>query len=249
MQKGFVHRLALAAGLSLLAASQAAADGWRVEAEGGAIWFGRNDVRIPGDGGTRFDMGDLTGDGPEPYIRLTGEYSFGRHSFRGVAAPLRVSGGGELSETVQFAGETFAPGLPTRGVYQFNNYRLTYRYTMRDTGTWGWGLGAVAFVRDAKVELSQGDTTARDTDLGLVPLAHISAWTHVGERAALRFELEGLAASQGRAFDGSVMLDYRPTDDWSIGVGYRVLDGGVDNDDVYNFALVHHALVSVRRWF
>jgi hypothetical protein len=265
MQKGFFYRVAdatsglhasvssltlllvLATGWSLLGTSQAAADGWRFEAEGGAIWFGRNDVRIPGDTGTRFDMRDLTGDGPDPYFRLAAEYSFGRHSFRGVAAPLRVSGTGTLMESVQFAGETFAAGLPARGVYQFDNYRLTYRYTMRDTGTWGWGLGAVVFVRDAKVELSQGDTTARDTDVGFVPLAHISAWNDVSQRVTLRFELEGLAASQGRAFDGSIIVDYRPADNWSIGVGYRALEGGVDNDDVYSFALVHHAVVSIRR--
>lgn len=232
----------------MLAAAPAAAEGWRFEAEGGAIWFGRNDVRIPGDTGTRFDMLDLTGEGPDPYIRLSGEYSFGRHTFRGTAAPLRVSGTGTLPGPVQFAGETFAAGLPTRGVYQFNSYRLSYRYAMRETETWGWGLGAVAFVRDAKVKLSQGGTTARDTDLGFVPLAHLSAWTRLGRQTTLRFELEGLAASQGRAFDGSVILDYRFSD-WTIGIGYRVLEGGADNDDVFSFALVHHALVSVGRRF
>ena len=34
--------------------------------EAGPVWQSRNDVRIPGNGGTKFSMTDLTGTGPEP---------------------------------------------------------------------------------------------------------------------------------------------------------------------------------------
>ncbi|MFN2165245.1 MAG: hypothetical protein ACK2U9_03175, partial [Anaerolineae bacterium] len=40
--------------------------------ETGALWFSRNDVRIPGDTGTKFDMLDLTDSGPEAFARLEG---------------------------------------------------------------------------------------------------------------------------------------------------------------------------------
>jgi hypothetical protein len=256
MKDAFCFRLRLfaviGAGAFLCFVPLAEADGrnWTVEVEGGAAWFGRNDVQIPGDTGTRFDLRDLTGKGPEPYFRVAAEYRFAaRHALRALAAPLRVSGTGTLAEPVDFAGEAFAAGVPTRGIYQFNNYRLTYRFTVQERERWGWAIGAVAFIRDAKVELQQPGIRGRDTDLGFVPLAHLSAWWHIAPQVSLDFQLEGLAASQGRAFDGALAFRYHPSDRWNLGVGYRMLEGGVDNDDVYSFALVHHGFLTAQLRF
>lgn len=228
-------------------AAHAERERWEIGVETGAQWLGRNDVRIPGDDGTGFDMRDLTGKDAEPYVRLAAEYRFlERHALRLVAAPIRRSGTGRLDEPVHFAGEDFAPDVATRGVYQFSSYRLLWRYTVRETDRWGWSIGAVGFVRDAKVELRQGPTHASDSNVGFVPLAHLSAWAELRPGWTLDFELEGLAGGPGRAFDGILALHYHPTDRSSIGVGYRALEGGVDNDDVYNFAWVHHAVFTAQ---
>ena len=56
--------------LALSANAPALAGDLNLEIESGAVWFSRNDTRIPGDTGTKFDMLDLTGSGPEPYVRL-----------------------------------------------------------------------------------------------------------------------------------------------------------------------------------
>jgi len=238
----FIALIATLTGGSLLAE-----DRWSLEVEGGAIWFGRNDVRIPGDAGTRFDMRDITGKGPAPYGRLALEYDLpGRHSLRATVAPLRATGTGTFDDPVFFAGETFAAGVRTRGVYEFNNYRLTYKYDLFERERWGFSIGATAFVRDARVELRQDDFRARDTDVGLVPLVHLSGWVDLGAGFQLDLQLEGLAASQGRAFDGAAILNYQVTDRWDLGVGYRAIEGGVDNRDVYSFALIHHALARAR---
>jgi hypothetical protein len=49
---------------------------------------------------------------------------------------------------------------------------------------------------------------------------------------------------QGRAFDLVLKVSYNLTQHWNIGCGYRALEGGVDNVDVYNFAWLHYTVLS-----
>src|SRR5512147_277638 len=66
--------------------------------ETGSVWFSRNAVRIPGDGGTYFDMRNLTGSGPALYARFYSTYKFNdRHALRLTIAPLETEGTGTLS--------------------------------------------------------------------------------------------------------------------------------------------------------
>ena len=100
--------------------------------ETGGVSFSRNDIRIPNDTGTRFDMTELTGSGPDFFVRLDGHWDINdRHGLRLVLAPLEVSGTGDLPGQTSFAGETFAAGA-TQGTYKFNTYKITYRYTFVD---------------------------------------------------------------------------------------------------------------------
>jgi hypothetical protein len=80
-------------------------DRFGIELEFGPVWFSKNDVRVPGDTGTQFDMTDLTGSGPDVFARLDGFWNINdRHGLRIVLAPLEVSGTGELREDTDFAG-------------------------------------------------------------------------------------------------------------------------------------------------
>ena len=58
------------------------------------------------------------------------------------------------------------------------------------------------------------------------------------------FDFDGLAGGPGRALDLSLKLGYQVNDDWRISLGYRGLEGGVDTDDVYNFAWFNTALLA-----
>jgi len=44
---------------------------------------------------------------------------------------------------VDFAGETFAPGVPTDGVYDFSSYRFTYRYRFADRWELAFGYRTI----------------------------------------------------------------------------------------------------------
>ncbi len=217
-----------------------------VRLEVGSLWQTRNDVRIPGEGGTRFSKSDLIGEGTFSVQRLTADWDRDEHhSFRAVLAPIEIDGSGTLPQQTDFAGETFASGVRTRGSYKFSSYRLGYRYTFHHSDAWRLRMGGTLFVRDAKVELVQGATRASDSNVGLVPLLNLAAEYSPGPRWGVIAELDGLAAPQGRAIDFSLRGRYDLSHGLSLGVGYRTIEGGADNDDVFNFAWLHVVFVDV----
>jgi len=54
---------------------------------------------------------------------------------------------------------------------------------------------------------------------------------------------------QGRAEDVLVAVTYKLSDSFGIRAGYRILEGGADNDEVYNFSLFHYASVGINYTF
>ena len=217
-----------------------------VDLEAGPLWQTRNDVRIPGDTGTRFSMSDLIGEGAYGAVRVTADWDIdSRHAVRAVLAPIEFDGTGSLSQPVTFAGQNFAAGTPTKGTYKFSSYRLGYRYTFLHDEHWRLRVGGTLFVRDAKIQLEQGGTSASDSDVGVVPLVNFAAEYYPAKKWRIVSELDGLASSQGRAFDFTLKGLYDVTDNCSVGLGYRTIEGGADNDDVFNFAWLHSITVTV----
>lgn len=219
---------------------------WRVELEGGPVWQSKNDVAIPGDTGTRFALDDLTGAGPYPYGRVTVDYQINqRHSLRALIAPLELSDSGTLAQNVDFRGTTFNAGLRTKATFRFNSYRLTYRYLLGCGCDWSLHVGATAKIRDAKIELEQGGLREAKYDLGFVPLLHVAFEKRLTPRWRFLADADFAAAPQGRAIDFTAKLYYELNDRWSLGLGYRTIEGGADNDSVYTFSWFHQAVVAI----
>jgi len=217
-----------------------------LEVEGGAVWSSRNDVRIPPVGGTPYTLQDLTGNGPGGYFRVYANLNLARkHSLRFLAAPIRLRGTGNFTDPVFFVDRRFDSGTATEGIYEFNTYRVTYGYTFLNRGRWSLKVGGSGLVRDAKIELRQDETVARDTDLGFVPLGYFQARRDITERSYLVLDVEAAAASQGRAIDGSLKWHYELGHNLNLGLGYRTIEGGADVDKVFNFAWLHFAAISL----
>ncbi len=246
---GLRTKLCMWFSMVLVITSSVVAGDLDVRVESGGVWFSRNDVRIPGDDGTKFDMLDLTGKGPDPYVRFYATYAFGeRHALRLALAPLQVEGTGRLREDVTFRGEVFTADTPAKGRYRFNTYRLTYRLTVYDRARWRLGLGAAVLVRDAAITLEQGARSQTKDDLGLVPLVHLYGKYRLNDRVSVILDAEGAWSPMGRAFDVSLAAQYDFDSGWFAAAGYRTLEGGADNDSVYTFAWLHyaHAMVGYR---
>lgn len=222
----------------------------RIRFEAGPAWFSRNDVRIPGDGGDRFNLLDLTGDGPDATVRITGEYEWNAsHSLRVTLVPLEVEGTGMLENPTRFEDTVFDAGIPTKATYAFNTYRLGYRWTFHHDGLWRLGVGGILLVRDAEISLEQTGNKETNDDLGVVPLLGFYADHQTTDHLSLHLDAEGLASPYGRAFDIALQAHWALNETWDLIGSLRTIEGGADNDDVYTFAWIQFIHLGVAATF
>lgn len=214
----------------------------------GGAWQSRNDVQIPNNNeATRYSLRDITGSGPLPAVRLEGIWNVNdKHALRLLLAPLSYSERGRISDTVRFAGATYDPGQNIKGEYRFNSWRAGYRYHLRARDTWDLWIGGTLKVRDAEIKLSQGPINRSDDNVGIVPLLYLAGEYRFQGTWSFSADLDGLAGGPGRAIDLGVSLNYAPARQWRLGVEYRVLEGGADTDEVYNFAWFNSLLLSAQ---
>lgn len=229
--------------LLLLLAVPAAAQGL-LDLETGAVVGGAyNRIRVPGNDGTEFDLtGGEFRTRPAWFFRVRIGYTFAdRHTFSLLYAPLSLRAeAGRLSEPINFNGATFTPGRPLDVRYTFNSYRLTYRFDFVRKERLRFGAGLTGKIRDAAIRLENGEAQSTKTNVGFVPLVNFLLDWGFSEKVGLLVEGDALAAPQGRAEDVFAGFRYRPAAALGLKAGYRLLEGGADNDEVYNFTLIHY---------
>jgi hypothetical protein len=214
--------------------------------ETGAVGTGYNNVRIPGDQGTLFSLKDDLKSETEIFFRLRVSYTIkSRHTLSVLYAPLETASNGILPYNIFFEGVTFPANTDLTGNYKFNSYRLTYRYEIVKKPKFEFGLGFTAKIRDAKISLASSGLESEKTNVGFVPIINFRMLWKLDEKVAILLEGDALAAPQGRAEDVLIAATYRASNRFGLKAGYRILEGGADNDEVYNFALFNYASVGL----
>jgi hypothetical protein len=244
-----IRWLALLSACLLLISTAAAAQTptLTIELEGGPAWQSYNDVEIPNDGSaTRFSLYDLAGRGSWPAGRVYITWNPAqRHSFRLLVAPFSLTETGVPAEAIRFAGAEYSPGQPAEATYTFNSYRLGYRYRLHASDrTTAW-IGFTGKIRDAVIALEQNGVKSKKTDLGFVPLLHVAGEWGFAPRWSLGLDADALAGGPGRAADVALKLGFDIGDPWKAQAGYRTVEGGADVEEVYTFAWLHYAVVSL----
>jgi|WetSurSiteA1Bulk_404760.scaffolds.fasta_scaffold01312_6 hypothetical protein len=218
--------------------------------ETGAVFTGYNDVRIPGDQGTLFSLKDDLIPKTEFFYRIRLNYTIkSRHTFSLLYAPLETKSEGSVPNDIFFEGVVFPANTELTSTYKFNSYRLTYRYDIVKNPKFEFGLGFTAKIRDAEIALSSTGLTSEKTNVGFEPIINFRLLWKVDEKFGILLDGDALAAPQGRAEDVLLAATYKLSDNISIRAGYRILEGGADNDEVYNFALFHYASFGISYTF
>jgi hypothetical protein len=223
----------------------AGASAWfRLDLEGGRAWSGYNDVRIPGAGGTKFSLTRDLKSEAAGYFRLRLGLNLGRrHSLSVLYAPLTLRAEGAPNDDLVFVSETFPAGASLSGRYTFNSYRLTYRYELIDRPRLRLGIGVTAKIRDAVIRIEGAGRSAEKANVGFVPLLNAVLEWRFSRPAGLLLEIDALAAPQGRAEDVFLGVLARLAKGLSLKAGYRFVEGGAKNDEVYTFALIHYLAI------
>ena len=211
-----------------------------LDVETGAAISGYNEVRIPGAGGTFIDLSESLESSATFFYRLRLSYTINdAHTLSLLYAPLALPYDGVFGKELQFLNTTFGANQLLDVRYQFNSYRFTYRYDFPRTKRFRFGIGATAKIRDAVIEVN-GE---KKTNVGFVPLINFRAEWIAKEKLSFVLKGDALATPQGRAEDVLLAAEFYPNRLVSLKMGYRILEGGADNDEVYNFSLVHYAVI------
>ena len=214
---------------------------WTAELEGGAVFSGYNEARIPNTGGTLFSLSEDLDIAAKAYYRLRLSYSLARrHELSLLYAPLTLKASGRLPADVSFTGVLFPRDTAVEGIYTFNSYRLTYRYRLVDKPRLRLDIGVTAKIRDAEIALKSTPLSASKTNVGFVPLLHARLEWAWSRQLGLLCEVDAAAAKQGRAEDVLLALNWRLSPRLQMRFGYRFVEGGADVDEVYNFAWIHY---------
>jgi len=221
-----------------------------IDLETGLVFTGYNNVRIPGNNGTLLSFKDDLKSETELFYRVRLNYTInGRHTISLLYAPLSIKSMGSVSNDILFEGAVFPANTEITGDYKFNSYRVTYRYDIVKKPKIEFGLGFTGKIRDARIALSSPGLTAEKINTGFVPIINFRLLWIIDNKFGLLLEGDALAAPQGRAEDVLFAATYTLSNRFKIRAGYRILEGGADNDEVYTFSLFHYAAVGLSYTF
>ncbi len=217
-----------------------------IDLEAGVAFSGYNDVRIPGDSGTEFSLSEELSADPTAFFRVRLSTTFGyRHTVSVLAAPLRIRSEGTVDRDVLFEEETFDAGTPLEALFRFDSYRLSYRYDFHRGKRSRAGVGLTAKIRNAAISIEGGGRDSEKTNTGFVPLINFGVLWRATEHVGLLLEGDALVGPQGRAEDVLLAAVYEPIERLRLKLGYRILEGGADVDEVYNFTLINYVALGV----
>ena len=220
-----------------------------VNLESGALYTGMNDIRN-GSNGTLFSLKNDFQTPVSPFLRLRVGYLLNeKNHFSLLYAPLKIVETGTLEKDLLFDGKTFKANLPIEVVYKFNSYRFTYNRKIISKNNFKLGIGLSAKIRDAGVSLQNRDLLRGNFSVGFVPLINLLTNWNITQKMGIDFFGEGLAASKGRAIDLSLSGRYSFNKNLQGNLGYRLLEGGANGTNRYNFIQLHFIFVSLNYAF
>ncbi|GAB3263172.1 hypothetical protein GCM10027347_29540 [Larkinella harenae] len=220
---------------------------FRLDLESGLVLgTAYTDVRIPNQGGTLVDVSKELSANPKVFYRARLGYTIAnRHTISALYAPLTVRYEGRFSQDVNYNGIVFPANQPTTVFYKFNSYRLTYRYDFVTSERWRVGAGFTAKIRDANTRFENEVSQTNYDNVGFVPLLNFYAAYSPTNRWMVLLEGDALGAKAGRAEDIFLGAAYNFSPKLGVKLGYRVVEGGANTDEIYTFTWINYASVGV----
>ena len=216
-----------------------------VNLESGALFTDVNDIRN-GTTGTLFSLKNDFQTPVSPFLRLRiGFLTDEKNHFSILYAPLKIVETGTLANDILFDGNNFKANMPIEAVYMFNSYRFTYNRRIISKDNFNFGLGLSAKIRDAGVSLKNSELFKENFNVGFAPLINLIANWDISQKMGVNFFGEGIAASKGRAIDISLSGRYTFSESLQGNFGYRLLEGGANGTERYNFIQLHFIFASL----
>jgi hypothetical protein len=223
----------------------------QLDLETGAAISGYNDVRIPNNSEyTKLSFTDDLKSDTVPFFRANLHYRLHeRHRLSLLYAPLTIKPTGTVNRDVVYQDEIFPAGEEIEAIYRFDSYRLQYRYYFRNQNRIFKAIGLTVKLRHAEIKIESEQRSATKKDTGFVPIINFLLSHNLSPDFELVLDGEALFSPYGRAADVLFSLNYLLNDRFTLYGGYRILEGGSDNDEVYTFALINYMSLGLKTKF
>ena len=220
-----------------------------VNLESGAIYTAIHDIRN-GSNGTLFSLRNDFKTNTSPFLRLRAGYLLNeKNHFSLLYAPLKITETESIEKDILFEGKRFKARIPLVAVYKFNSYRFTYNRSIISKDNFKFGLGLTAKIRDAGFSLRNSELLSENFSIGFVPLVNLMVNWNITHKMGVIFLGEGLAAAKGRALDLALSGRYSFNKNLQGNIGYRLLEGGSNGTNRYNFIQLHFVFASINYSF
>lgn len=213
--------------------------------EGGPLFTGYNNVKIPGNRGTKFSLTESLTTDPWFYFRFQAGVDIKMHNIFLLAAPLSVESKGSVLKPIYFYRGLYPASYPLKAIFTFNSYRLIYYYSFYSKNNLRLSVGLTAKIRDAKISLESLGIKRTRSDFSFVPLVHMRLEFFMDEDLSFLIDADALTLPQVRAEDILVAIKQRCAEHFSIKIGYRLFEGGVDSKSVYTSSLFHYMVIGL----
>ena len=223
---------------------------WNMDLETGIVSVGYNDIRIPGNSGTRFSLTNSFSVESKAFyrLRLTKEVKKDRYvSF--LYAPLTLSADGVTKSQIDFNDDEFPANTAVSAKYRFDSYRLSYWKNFRKSEKFLMKLGVTAKIRDAAIRVTSAAKESEKKNTGFVPLLNFGLTYSFTQNLAFLLDGDALAGGPGRAEDILLAVSYKNGGRYSYRIGYRFVEGGADTKEVYNFTMLNYISAGVSVYF
>ncbi len=175
----------------------------------------------------------------ESYPIIEGFVGLGNHHLSLSYYNADYSGTNTLTETITFAGETFAVDEQVSSSLEYSVFDFMYQYDLLDLENIlaGFSLGAVGRIKlfDGEVEIKSSTPSESESESFTAPIPMLGLNLHLGILADLlegRVLATGMTYGGGTIFDGQAEISLTPFPFLDIHGGYRIFFIDVDADDV-----------------
>jgi len=151
-------------------------------------------------------------------------------------APFETNYNFQSDKAFKFDNTNFSSDQNTKVDYKFNSYRVGYFKELSFKNNLKYWIGGVLKVRDTKIKVSQNGLSDSYSNIGIVPLLGLGLEYFVNNNISLFSHIDAAGFGQGYAYDFNAEMRYHLNNKNSLGLGYRTFGGGVDNDELMNFA-------------
>jgi hypothetical protein len=151
-------------------------------------------------------------------------------------APFETDYNFKSNKAFKFDNTNFNSDKDTSVDYKFNSYRVGYFKELSPKDGLKYWIGGVLKVRDAEIKVSQNGLSDSYSNIGIVPLLGIGAEYFINKKISLFSHIDASGFGQGYAYDFNAEMRYHLNNKNFLGLGYRTFGGGVDNDELMNFA-------------